>query len=179
MIADQWTDDVQLSDLEDKFTCSACGQRGAEVRPDFDLKMVRCCWSSRWLALFRENRKVLGHLIGVQKSFGGKPALQQVPYRRGSARHAVLKTPRIDGAEFASRQHDLKAIAPTKLTHPHLLTSRPPKGTHPPTCRSCGGRSTKQKIAQLAYGGFGYFGVSATGRSLRIFRTCNGGWRPR
>jgi hypothetical protein len=36
MIADQWPDDVRLSDLEDRFTCMACGQRGADVRPDFD-----------------------------------------------------------------------------------------------------------------------------------------------
>ncbi|SIO49923.1 hypothetical protein SAMN05443247_06582 [Bradyrhizobium erythrophlei] len=34
--ADQWSDDVWLSDLEDKFTCTACGTRGADVRPDFD-----------------------------------------------------------------------------------------------------------------------------------------------
>jgi hypothetical protein len=34
--ADQWPDDVRLSDLEPKFICSACGKRGADVRPDFD-----------------------------------------------------------------------------------------------------------------------------------------------
>ena len=28
--ADQWADDIRLSDLEDKFTCTACGTRGAE-----------------------------------------------------------------------------------------------------------------------------------------------------
>ena len=32
--ADQWPDDVRLSDLEDKFVCTVCGQRGADVRPD-------------------------------------------------------------------------------------------------------------------------------------------------
>jgi len=32
---DQWADDVRLSDLEEKFTCTACGKRGADVRPDF------------------------------------------------------------------------------------------------------------------------------------------------
>jgi hypothetical protein len=26
---------MRLSDLEDKFTCTACGKRGADVRPDF------------------------------------------------------------------------------------------------------------------------------------------------
>jgi len=33
--ADQWSDDVRLSDGEDKFVCTVCGQRGADVRPDF------------------------------------------------------------------------------------------------------------------------------------------------
>jgi hypothetical protein len=32
---DKWPDDVRLSDLEPKFVCSACGKRGADVRPDF------------------------------------------------------------------------------------------------------------------------------------------------
>src|ERR1700752_20274 len=35
-MADRWDDDVRLSDLEPEFTCSACGKRGADVRPDFD-----------------------------------------------------------------------------------------------------------------------------------------------
>jgi hypothetical protein len=26
----------RLSDLEDRFSCSACGKRGADVRPDFN-----------------------------------------------------------------------------------------------------------------------------------------------
>jgi hypothetical protein len=26
---------VRLSDLEDRFVCTACGRRGADVRPDF------------------------------------------------------------------------------------------------------------------------------------------------
>jgi hypothetical protein len=36
MIVDQWPDDGRLSDLAPKFICSACGKRGADVRPDFD-----------------------------------------------------------------------------------------------------------------------------------------------
>jgi len=32
---DRWPDDVRLSDLEPRFTCQACGRRGADVRPDF------------------------------------------------------------------------------------------------------------------------------------------------
>jgi hypothetical protein len=34
--ADQWPDDIRLSDLEPLFTCQACGQKGADVRPDWD-----------------------------------------------------------------------------------------------------------------------------------------------
>jgi len=30
--ADRWPDDLRLSDIEDRFTCSACGKRGADVR---------------------------------------------------------------------------------------------------------------------------------------------------
>jgi hypothetical protein len=34
--ADRWPDDVRLSDLELLFACQACGERGADVRPNFD-----------------------------------------------------------------------------------------------------------------------------------------------
>jgi hypothetical protein len=27
VMADQWADDVKLSDIEDRFTCTACGKR--------------------------------------------------------------------------------------------------------------------------------------------------------
>jgi hypothetical protein len=33
--ADPWPDDIRLSDLEPKFVCSACGKRGADIRPNF------------------------------------------------------------------------------------------------------------------------------------------------
>jgi hypothetical protein len=33
--ADRWGDDVRLSDVEPGFVCTACGKRGAEVRPKF------------------------------------------------------------------------------------------------------------------------------------------------
>ena len=33
---DQWSADVRLSDLENQFTCTVCGRRGADVRPDFN-----------------------------------------------------------------------------------------------------------------------------------------------
>jgi hypothetical protein len=33
---DRWPDDLRLSDIEPRFTCQACGERGADVRPDFN-----------------------------------------------------------------------------------------------------------------------------------------------
>jgi hypothetical protein len=36
LLADRWPDDVRLSDIERRFICSACGKRGADVRPDFN-----------------------------------------------------------------------------------------------------------------------------------------------
>ena len=33
--AGQWTDDVRVSDIEDRFVCTACGKRGADIRPHF------------------------------------------------------------------------------------------------------------------------------------------------
>jgi hypothetical protein len=36
--ADQWPDHVRLSDLEPRFVCTACGERGADVRPNFNEK---------------------------------------------------------------------------------------------------------------------------------------------
>jgi hypothetical protein len=38
---DKWPDHVRLSDLEMQFVCKACGQRGADVRPDFDWNKPR------------------------------------------------------------------------------------------------------------------------------------------
>ena len=35
--ADRWPDDLRLSDIEPRFVCRACGKRGADVRPDFQL----------------------------------------------------------------------------------------------------------------------------------------------
>ena len=33
--ADPWPDPIRLSDLEPRFLCTACGWRGADIRPDF------------------------------------------------------------------------------------------------------------------------------------------------
>jgi hypothetical protein len=35
LAADQWSDDVRLSDVEPRFVCKACSKRGADVRPHF------------------------------------------------------------------------------------------------------------------------------------------------
>lgn len=34
--AERWPDHVRLSDLEEQFVCKACGNRAADVRPDFE-----------------------------------------------------------------------------------------------------------------------------------------------
>jgi hypothetical protein len=34
--ADCWPNNTRLSDIEPRFICTACGEWGAEVRPDFD-----------------------------------------------------------------------------------------------------------------------------------------------
>jgi hypothetical protein len=33
---DKWPDHVRLSDIEPRFICQVCGQRGADVRSNFD-----------------------------------------------------------------------------------------------------------------------------------------------
>jgi hypothetical protein len=33
--ADRWSDDIRLSDIEAGFVCTACGRRGADIRPDW------------------------------------------------------------------------------------------------------------------------------------------------
>jgi hypothetical protein len=33
---DRWPDRVRLSDIEPRFTCQACRQKGADVRPNFN-----------------------------------------------------------------------------------------------------------------------------------------------
>ncbi|MFZ2159322.1 MAG: hypothetical protein WAV72_24815 [Bradyrhizobium sp.] len=38
---DRWPDGARLSDIEARFTCQACGKRGADVRPDFHWQEAR------------------------------------------------------------------------------------------------------------------------------------------
>jgi hypothetical protein len=33
--ADRWPDELRISDIEDKFVCTTCGKRGADIRPDW------------------------------------------------------------------------------------------------------------------------------------------------
>jgi hypothetical protein len=37
---DKWQDKVRRSDLESRFVCQGCGQRGADVWPDFEWDKV-------------------------------------------------------------------------------------------------------------------------------------------
>jgi hypothetical protein len=40
MSGDRWPDDLRLSDLEPRLICSACGKRGADVRPNLKLQQA-------------------------------------------------------------------------------------------------------------------------------------------
>ena len=42
--ADEWPDDLRLSDIEHRFVCEVCGKRAADVRPDFN-------WGSQLTAM--------------------------------------------------------------------------------------------------------------------------------
>ena len=39
--ADPWPDHIRLPDIEHRFVCEVCGQRGADVRPDFNASSTR------------------------------------------------------------------------------------------------------------------------------------------
>ena len=41
-IAELWPDHVRLSDLEPKFTCLVCGDRGTDIRPMWMLLYLGC-----------------------------------------------------------------------------------------------------------------------------------------
>jgi hypothetical protein len=56
---DRWSDDVRLSDIECRFTCQACGRRGADVRPNFD-----------WEQEARRARLSGRHTSGLTKTVG-------------------------------------------------------------------------------------------------------------
>jgi hypothetical protein len=38
----QWPDEVRISDIEPRFTCQACGKKGAKVRPNFAVAATGC-----------------------------------------------------------------------------------------------------------------------------------------
>ena len=60
---DGWPDDVRLSDIEAGFVCTACGKRGADVRPDFN-------WN-------RQPIRQMGYLRGPAKRPTTEAALSQ------------------------------------------------------------------------------------------------------
>jgi hypothetical protein len=42
---DPWPDHLRLTDIGERFACSVCGKRGADVRPDFNWKSRGPCWA--------------------------------------------------------------------------------------------------------------------------------------
>jgi Tetratricopeptide repeat len=58
--ANQWPDDVRLSDIEPLFTCQACDRKGADVRPDLH-------WNGKPVLVAAHSLLGLSHhLIGNQ-----------------------------------------------------------------------------------------------------------------
>jgi hypothetical protein len=53
--ADRWSDGARLSDVETGLVCTACGKRGADVRPDFN-------WARKSVEMmgYREEMKSAG-----------------------------------------------------------------------------------------------------------------------
>ena len=43
----QWPDDVRLSDVEPRFTCQACGKRGADIRANFWMGKGATRWRTK------------------------------------------------------------------------------------------------------------------------------------
>ena len=78
MSGDRWPDDVRFSELEPWFICSACGKRGADVRPDFSwnrkpvsMMGFRCDaeWVSRYCAerfcdSFEQHTDIESQIVG-------------------------------------------------------------------------------------------------------------------
>jgi hypothetical protein len=48
--ADGWPDEMRLSDLEHLFSCTACGTKGADVRPDFHWNLKQASVKKQQLA---------------------------------------------------------------------------------------------------------------------------------
>jgi hypothetical protein len=44
--ADRWPDELRISDIEDKFVCTVCGARGADIRPDWQ-SAQRSFWTAK------------------------------------------------------------------------------------------------------------------------------------
>jgi hypothetical protein len=44
---DRWPDDIRLADIERRFTCQACGTKGADVRPNFHFFHIWIPYSER------------------------------------------------------------------------------------------------------------------------------------
>ena len=42
--ADKWPDDLRISDLEPRFVCTVCGQRGAMIRGDTSSPKMGLLW---------------------------------------------------------------------------------------------------------------------------------------
>jgi hypothetical protein len=77
MSADRWPDHVRLSDIEPGFVCTACGKRGAEVRPKFSLASMGIgqCHGRRGLSIPSYARPALIYELSVNGWFASPELL--------------------------------------------------------------------------------------------------------
>ena len=66
---DPWEDDVRLSDIEPRFTCRACGRKGADVRPNFDWELEERRAKTRAAAI-TDDGWVAGYSVKAAKTNG-------------------------------------------------------------------------------------------------------------
>jgi hypothetical protein len=71
---DHWPDGVRLSDIEPRFACQACGQRGVDVRPNFHwereaLQMAVSAWGVN-LKGGPDARSGFGNIVDNRDGFG-------------------------------------------------------------------------------------------------------------
>ena len=66
--ADQWPDDLRLSDIEPRFACKASGKRGADIRPILrgqEITGLLMLWSRMLNAVDQRPKPLLEPVLGT------------------------------------------------------------------------------------------------------------------
>src|SRR5215831_4446528 len=84
--ASRWADEVRLSDIEPRFTCEACGRRGADVRPD---------WQTAVRLALERPRSHHPLRVSYHRLCGGRHACLCVPCCAGDGDRVIARTPEV------------------------------------------------------------------------------------